>query len=137
MKLLFIHSEWVKYKVKKKTKIAQHLDEKDREKKFGQSLVVKICAETKDETRDDVLEKTERNIKDVAKKVGEDNIVLFPFAHLSDDLSNPVFALELIKKLKKRLEKSGYTVGTIPFGWIKKWSLETKGHPLAVLSRRL
>ncbi|MCD6557567.1 MAG: hypothetical protein J7K31_00855 [Candidatus Aenigmarchaeota archaeon] len=137
MKLLFIHSEWMKYEVRKKTKIAQRLEEKDKKKKFGQVLVVKICAESKDENKDDILEKTARNIKDIAKKVGESNIVLFPFAHLSDDLSNPVFALELIKNLKKCLEKSGYIVDTVPFGWVKKWSLETKGHPLAVLSRRL
>jgi len=127
----------MKYEVRKKTKIAQRLEEKDKKKKFGQVLVVKICAESKDENKDDILEKTARNIKDIAKKVGESNIVLFPFAHLSDDLSNPVFALELIKNLKKCLEKSGYIVDTVPFGWVKKWSLETKGHPLAVLSRRL
>lgn len=133
MILLFIHSSWVKYQVNKETKISKQVEKKSDE--FNSSLVVKICAEKEDEDKSELFEKTVKEIKDVSKKLKENHIVLFPFVHLSDKPSSPDFALKFVDSLYKELEKD-YSVDEIPFGWVKKWGLETKGHPLSVLSRR-
>ncbi|OYT56707.1 MAG: hypothetical protein B6U68_02880 [Candidatus Aenigmarchaeota archaeon ex4484_14] len=134
MQLLFIHASWISYEVREKTKIAENLSDNEKARQINNCLVVKTCVEKKD--KEDVLKTAKKEIITIAEKVGAKHIVLFPFAHLSPELSSPKFAIKFLKDLKKALKTDGYEVDSIPFGWIKKWALETKGHALAVLSRR-
>lgn len=64
------------------------------------------------------------------------NLVLYPFAHLSDDLESPAKAMELFEGMVKEAEKSGLKVIHAPFGWNKAWNISIKGHPLAEQSRK-
>ncbi len=64
------------------------------------------------------------------------NLVLYPFAHLSDDLEAPAKAMELFGSMVKEAEKSKLNVVHAPFGWNKAWHIGIKGHPLAEQSRK-
>jgi len=63
------------------------------------------------------------------------NIALFPFAHLSDDLASPEVAIQILKCVECKLMDGGYRVLRVPFGWYKAFECKCKGHPLAVQSR--
>ena len=63
------------------------------------------------------------------QKIG--NIVLYPFAHISDNLEEPQRAMNLLDYMAKEAEKSNMKVHKAPFGWNKRLSFSTKGHPLA------
>jgi threonyl-tRNA synthetase len=63
-------------------------------------------------------------------------LVLYPFAHLSDNLESPAKAMELFDGMARYADKSGLEVVRAPFGWNKAWNISIKGHPLAEQSRR-
>lgn len=73
----------------------------------------------------------------MASKIKTENIALFPFAHLSEDLATCEFAVSVLNKLDLRLESSDYDAVRAPFGWYKKSEFRSKGHPLSVLSRTI
>ena len=58
-------------------------------------------------------------------------ILIYPYAHLSNNLAKPANALKILKKMKKIAEDKGIETYSAPFGWCKKFSLSIKGHPLA------
>ena len=74
---------------------------------------------------------------DVSRKLGVKNIVLFPFVHLSDNISSADKALKIIGEIYDKLKPLSFTVDKAPFGWEKVFSLTSKGHPLAELSRTI
>ena len=45
-------------------------------------------------------------IKNLAKQVNAQRIVLYPYAHLSSSLSNPTFAQQTLEQADKQLKKS-------------------------------
>lgn len=70
-----------------------------------------------------------------AKKQKLDKLVLYPFAHLGDNLEEPKKAMEIFKDMRAIIEGSGVEGVYAPFGWNKKWRIEIKGHPLAEQSK--
>ncbi len=66
-----------------------------------------------------------------AKQQKSENIVIYPFAHLSDDLEEPAKALDILKHMRSLAKQSGINVVDAPFGWNKRLSIAIKGHPLA------
>ena len=61
-------------------------------------------------------------------------LVVYPFAHLSKDLSSPEEAQAVLNDMVKDAPQ-GVEVKKAPFGWNKKLSISIKGHPLAEMSR--
>ena len=134
MKLLFIHSKYIKYVVKKKTKIAEPIEKKEDE--MSDCLVVFITIEKVDESKEDTaLKDAESEIIRTLNVLKEKNVMLFPFAHLSSILSHPDTAIKLLKELEINLAKHDLNVKRAPFGWNKEFELKSKGHPMAVLSK--
>ncbi|KXB01840.1 hypothetical protein AKJ43_03080, partial [candidate division MSBL1 archaeon SCGC-AAA261D19] len=108
-------------------------EEGEKTGETGESILVKVCSESGDD--DSTVERTLDEIKDISNQVGVKSLVLFPWAHLSQDLASPDAAEEMMEEMKKRLEGEGFEVLKAPFGWYKEWKLESKGHPVSVLSR--
>lgn len=73
----------------------------------------------------------------IAEQLGVKNLVLFPFVHLSDEVSDPDTAKRIIEEFHQKLVSLGYPVDKAPFGWEKIFSLTSKGQPLAELSRTI
>jgi threonyl-tRNA synthetase len=138
MRILLIHSDYINYKTKSKTKIAEDIEDKQKSMRFENSLVVFTAVEKQDEEEPkSVVENAVKEIKDVFGKVKADNIVIYPYAHLSSSLSSPDIAKKILKELKEVLASEGLNVERVPFGWYKSFELSCKGHPLSELSRNI
>ena len=132
MKLLLIHSDYIEYEPKEKTKVAEPHDGKG--KRIEEALVVFTSVEKGDGKA--VIDRAVEEIRDVAKKVKTDVIVIYPYAHLSSDLADPQTAVDVLKGLEEKLGEE-FTVHRVPFGWYKAFKLSCKGHPLSELSREI
>jgi len=136
MRLLLIHSDYIEYEAKKKTKMAE--DEAVLADSQKETLTVFCAVESIDENDPEgVMMQAVAEIDKVADQVNVDNIVIYPYAHLSSDLASPDFAIEALKSLKTELEAEGFSVKRAPFGWYKSFKLSCKGHPLAELSKTI
>ncbi len=138
MRVLIIHSDYLKYKTKNKTPVAEEIKETNKEGVFNESLVVFTSVEKDDEKNPDAIAKNlAKEAKQVSKEVKAERIVLYPYAHLSSSLGSPKFAIDILKKAKELLKEEGYEVYRVPFGWYKGFELSCKGHPLSELSRTI
>ncbi len=137
MKLLLVHADYLNYQVTEKAKLAEEVPPAKRAGGMRNPLIAFACAEKMDEKSGDVIEKTADEIKSVATKLKAENIALFPFAHLSDDLASPEIAIQILKCVKCKLVDDGYRVLRVPFGWYKSFEYKCKGHPLSVQSRSI
>ncbi len=136
MKILLIHADYMRYEAKSKTRVAEEVEEGQREGEFKEALVAFIAVEEGD--GDDPLRAAKlaaEEIEDVYKKVGAERIVVYPYAHLSSSLSSPKTATIVLKGIEAELAKKGYEVMRAPFGWYKSFEIRCKGHPLSELSR--
>ncbi|MDD1687226.1 threonine--tRNA ligase [Methanoregula sp.] len=136
MRLLLIHSDYIEYEAKKKTKMAEEcsvLSDKETE-----ALTVFCAVESIDEEDlEGVILQGIEEIKKTAGQVDVKKVMLYPYAHLSSDLSSPKTAITVLNALKTGLESEGFAVKRAPFGWYKSFKLSCKGHPLSELSRTI
>ncbi len=132
MKLLLIHADFMEYRVEKKTKVAEPFEGEGG--RVDDVLVAFTAVEKGD--GESVVEKAAGEIAEVARKVGASRILVYPYAHLSSDLSDPETAVRMLKLLADRLSNS-FEVHRAPFGWYKSFTISCKGHPLSELSREI
>ncbi len=136
MKILSLHCDYIKFKpLKKALRKIEDLKDKN-EKKVEECLVVLTAVETSDKNINDVVKELVKNIKEIAKQVNVKNIVLYPYAHLSSNLSSPEVAVAVLENAEKELKKL-FSVVCAPFGYYKEFELKVKGHPLSELSREI
>ncbi|MGC8496965.1 MAG: threonine--tRNA ligase [Thermoplasmata archaeon] len=133
MKILFIHSDHLEYRVREKA-IENPEPVELQEESVDEVLVCFISVETSDS--ESMLNNVATEIKDVALKVKATKLVLYPYAHLSSDLADPETAKKLLKELEGLLNKE-YEVHRAPFGWYKSFTISCKGHPLSELSKSI
>src|SRR5512136_3198883 len=136
MRLLLIHSDYIEFEAKKKTKMAEECSVlSDRETEV---LTVFCAVESVDEEDPEgvVLQAIEE-VKKTAGQVHIDKIMIYPYAHLSSDLASPETAVATLDALKAGLEAEGLSVKRAPFGWYKSFKISCKGHPLSELSREI
>jgi threonyl-tRNA synthetase len=137
MKILCIHADYIEFEAKKKAfKQAEEGVEKGQKEKVEECLVIFTAVEKRDEANvDAVITRYLDEIRKIAQQLTVPNIVLYPYAHLSSDLSKPYIAENLMKKAEQILKEENFTVHRAPFGWYKSFSISCKGHPLSELSR--
>ncbi len=135
MRLLLIHSDFIEYEAKKKTRMAEEgAVLKDSQK---ETLIVFCAVESVDE--DDVngvIAQAADEVRKTAAQLAVKNVMLYPYAHLSSDLANPDVAVAVLQALEREL-KVDFDVKRAPFGWYKSFSLSCKGHPLSELSKTI
>jgi len=138
MRTLMIHSDYLRYKTRSKTKIAEDIDDEKRDAGVDNALVVFTAVEKEDEENPEIIiNKSVKEILNVQNKVNADNIVVYPYAHLSSSLSNPEVAQKILKGIEAELTDNNEAVMRVPFGWYKSFELSCKGHPLSELSRTI
>ena len=138
MRVLLIHSDYLKYKTKNKTPIAEEIEKDKEEGVFNEALVVFTAVEKVDEKNPaGVVNNLINEIKSTNDQVNAERIVLYPYAHLSSSLSSPKIAIEILKMAEKELSVRGFEVSRVPFGWYKSFEISCKGHPLSELSRSI
>ena len=104
MKLLSLHCDYIKYEANKKALKSAEL-EKGQEGKheIKESLVIFTAVEKGDSLSS--VKAYVDNIKDIASQVKAKKIVLYPYAHLSSNLSSPDVAVDVLRKAEEELKK--------------------------------
>ena len=138
MRVLLIHSDYLKYEVKKETPVAEEIEEAKKNGAFDESLVVFTAVEKEDEKNPKaVVKNLVKEVKKVNEQVKAENVVIYPYAHLSSSLSGPKVGVQVLKDVEEALKEEDYNVYRVPFGWYKGFEISCKGHPLSELSRTI
>ncbi len=134
MKILSIHSDYINIEAKKKA--IQNAEElKESKLSMKECLVVFCAAEKEDEQNpNEVGHNLFEHVKEIAKQLQVDKIMLYPYVHLSSNPSKPKVALQILKIAEEELAKE-FQVKRAPFGYYKGFEIKCKGHPLSELSR--
>ena len=137
MQLLLIHYDYIEYETKKQTPVAEKIDECLKSGRLEEALTAFTAVEKVDEANpEEAIEKAVSEIEKVAVQVKTNRIMLYPYAHLSSDLSSPKVAVQVLKGIEAALSGK-YEVKRAPFGWYKAFTVSCKGHPLSELSRSI
>lgn len=138
MKILSLHCDYIKWQAKKKAiKTIPDLDNLD-EVSVNEPLGIFVAVESGDEvSKEKAIEILVENALDLQEKTSAARIVLYPYAHLSADLSKPEFAQEVLEGAEVAIKAKNVEVYRAPFGYYKTFELKCKGHPLSELTRRI
>jgi threonyl-tRNA synthetase len=138
LQLLFIHSDYIEYEAKAKTRVAEEIEESRKKERIEEALVAFIAVEREDERNVNyVIEKASEETISIFNKVNAERIVLYPYAHLSSELASPDMSIEILRGLEADLVSRTLEVKRAPFGWYKSFTVRCKGHPLSELSRKI
>jgi len=128
MKMLQLHVDFVEYEpVQKEMSAAEEAEKK--KVRIDNCLLLLTTVEDKDDesTANKAMEEVENSLKNL--KVNK--IVIYPYAHLSNNLADPVTSMSVLKEMERIAKEKGIEAHRAPFGWTKKLSFSVKGHPLA------
>ena len=138
MRTLYIHADFMEFEVKKPTPMAESITDQQKTGRMEEVLVAFITVEKNDQDRvEAVASQASADIIETAKKVGAERIMLYPYAHLSPDLSNAETGKRMLKEMESIVSGEGWDVHRAPFGWYKAFKISCKGHPLSELSREI
>jgi len=128
LRILQLHSNFIEYKpVKKEATIAEECEKKKH--RLEELVVLFTCVEQGDD--EVVAKKAVEEIKSSLEKMKVNRILIYPYAHLSNNLANPTTALRIVKAMEKHAKEVDIETYRTPFGWCKQFSISVKGHPLA------
>ncbi len=127
-----MHADFIEYKPVKK-EIAD-AEEADLKLVHEDDLVVLFTAFERGDD-EELVKRAISDAKDFLGKLGAARVMLYPFAHISQDLARPKDALKLLVFMEAESKAAGLTTMKSPFGWTKALQIKVKGHPLAEMSR--
>ena len=132
MRILQLHSNFIVYKpIEKEIAVAEEAEKK--ENRVEEVVVLFTAIEEGDNSA--LARKAIDETRAFLGKQKINRILIYPFAHLSSNLSNPGEALKLIKEMEAHAKEKGIETYRAPFGWNKQFTISIKGHPLAEQSR--
>jgi threonyl-tRNA synthetase len=134
MRILQLHSDFIEYEPVKK-EIAMAEDAEKKVTRYEDIIVLFTCVEEGDNNA--VAKSAIDETKEFLKNLKVNKILLYPYAHLSNRLSKPDEALEVMKAMEKFAKEAGIETYRAPFGWTKRFNISVKGHPLAEQSREI
>ncbi|MFA5412093.1 MAG: threonine--tRNA ligase [Candidatus Micrarchaeia archaeon] len=138
MKELIIHADKVSYETTRKTKVAEEISKEMEKGEMKDVIWARIAVEkTDEEDLPGIAQQAVEDLISVSDQVKCKNVMLYPYAHLlfGSTPSSPEAAIQVIKDIEGALKEEGFNVMRAPFGYYKKFKVDTKGHPLSELSR--
>jgi len=132
MRILQFHSNFIAYTpIQKEIQVAEEAEKK--ENRVDDVVVLFTAIEEGDSAA--VAQKAIDDVRAFLGKQKTNRILIYPFAHLSSNLSNPGEALKIIKAMETHAKTKGIETYRAPFGWNKQFTISIKGHPLAEQAR--
>ena len=104
-------------------------------KKYRYDEIVVLFTSVEQGDDDEVAKKAIEGTKEFLGKLKVNRIIIYPYAHLSQNLARPKDALEVLKAMERYAKEAGLETYRAPFGWNKAFQIKVKGHPLAEQSR--
>ncbi|MDW0287091.1 MAG: threonine--tRNA ligase [Nitrososphaeraceae archaeon] len=124
-----LHSDFIEYQpISKEIESAEEISS-TLSKKINDVIVALIAVEKDDDGS--IIDDVCKELKTYSEMIKCDNILVYPYAHLSSDLANPLTAQALLISVEKKAKSLFGTVNRAPFGWTKSFNVKIKGHPLA------
>ena len=134
MIILLIHSKEFSFETKEP---AIKNPEEPKVPSFAGQNVLTVFTTVEVGDDEGVVERAVRDIAEVKEKVKASTVVVYPYAHLSDNLAKPSEAVKVLDQMAQKLKDLGIEVVRAPFGWYKAFTVSCYGHPLSELSRRI
>ncbi|MCJ7559365.1 threonine--tRNA ligase, partial [Candidatus Bathyarchaeota archaeon] len=132
MRILQLHSNFIVFKpVEKEINIAEEAEKV--ENRVEEVVVLFTAIEEGDNST--MGHKAVDDVRAFLGKLKVNRILIYPFAHLSSNLSQPSEALKIIKDMEAYAKEKGIETYHAPFGWNKQFTISIKGHPLAEQAR--
>ena len=132
MRILQLHSNFIVFKpVEKEINIAEEAEKV--ENRVEEVVVLFTAIEEGDNSA--MAQKAINDVRAFLGKLKVNRILIYPFAHLSSNLSQPSEALKIIKDMEAYAKEKGIETYRAPFGWNKQFTISIKGHPLAEQAR--
>ncbi|UCB61619.1 MAG: threonine--tRNA ligase [Candidatus Bathyarchaeota archaeon] len=132
MRILQLHSDYIEYlPVQKEVSAAEETEKTARR---IEEVVVLFTA-VEEEDNEVVATRAIKEIENFLEKLKVNRILIYPYAHLSNNLAKPAVALKVIRRMEEAAKTAGMETFRAPFGWNKKFTISIKGHPLAEQSR--
>jgi threonyl-tRNA synthetase len=132
MRILQLHSNFITYKPVEK-EIPQAEEAEKTEIKVEDVVVLFTAVEEGDNAA--LAQKAVNDVRAYLGKLKVNKILIYPFAHLSSNLSKPSEAFSVIKEMEAFAKQKGIETYRAPFGWNKQFTISIKGHPLAEQAR--
>jgi threonyl-tRNA synthetase len=132
MRILQEHVDFIEYEPMKK-EIAQAEEAEKKRVRIDELVVLFTSVEEGDD--EEVAKKAVEGARDFLRKLNVNKILIYPYAHLSQNLAKPSAALDLLRKMENFAREAGIETHRSPFGWNKAFQIKVKGHPLAEQSR--
>jgi len=141
MRILLVHADKFSFRVTGETSVAlpAELEKTGRQGEVNEALVAFVAAEKGDEANiASVAEQATREILSLMSQVSTNNVVLYPYAHLSSSLSSPRVAVRLLDEMCSRIQHNKQLkILRAPFGYYKAFEISCKGHPLSELAKTI
>ncbi len=129
MRALLFHCKKYKTKINKlsnRPKGIKPEEIKEKEQKRKDCIVSLITIE-----KEDILKKADfeiaKEISKMSKEVGHNNIIILPFAHLSNNLASTKECIEVINSIENKLKKK-FNITREHFGSHKSLLIDIYGH---------
>jgi threonyl-tRNA synthetase len=132
MRILQLHSNFITYKPIEK-ELPQAEDVEKSEVRIEEVVVLFTAVEEGDN-----MQVSQRAINEARAFLGKlkvNKVLIYPFAHLSSNLSKPQEAFNVIREMEDFAKQKGIETYRAPFGWNKQFTVSIKGHPLAEQAR--
>jgi threonyl-tRNA synthetase len=132
MKILQLHVDYIEYTPVEKEIAGAEESEKKTVRK--DNLVVLFTAVERGDD-ESTAGRAIQEAKEFLGKVNVNKLMIYPFAHLSQNLARPGDALPVFVHMDKEARALKIETFRSPFGWNKSFQVKTKGHPLAEMLR--
>jgi threonyl-tRNA synthetase len=135
MRMLFLHADFVEYEpISKEIQLAEE-GIPIAKKRMDDLIVVLTAVESEDD--ENTASDSSTEIRKYGDLVKCDQVLIYPYAHLSSNLASPKVALQILQSLEMGVRKFFPIVARAPFGWTKSFNIKVKGHPLAENARTI
>ncbi len=135
MRILLLHADFIEYQpISKEIQTAEDIPSKSS-KKIDEVIVALVAVEKDDD--ESLTDEFGSELKTYGQMIKCDNLLIYPYAHLSSDLAGPSIAQSLLNSIEEKSRKLFKTVNRAPFGWTKSFNIKIKGHPLAEQSKTI
>lgn len=129
MRILLLHADFIEYQpISKEIQAAEDIPSKSSIK-IDEVIVALIAVEKDDD--ESIIDQVGNELKTYGEMIKCDNLLIYPYAHLSSDLATHAAAQSILNSIEKKTRDLFKTVNRAPFGWTKSFNLKIKGHPLA------
>jgi threonyl-tRNA synthetase len=135
MRFLLLHADFIEYQpISKEIQTAEDISSKSS-KKIDEVIVALVAVEKDDD--ESLIDEVGDELKAYGQMIKCDNLLIYPYAHLSSDLADPSIAQSMLNSIEEKSRNLFQTVNRAPFGWTKSFNIKIKGHPLAEQSKTI